>query len=446
MAHRPDMREIIDRHTVSRFQRLVFLLCGATLVLDGFDTQSIGFLAPAVAASLHVSLTSFGPVFGAALLGLMISSFCAGPIADRVGRRWPTILSVVLFASFTGITAHAASLHQLVLFRFITGLGLGGAMPNVVALSAEYSPKRLQQAVVTTIFCGMPLGALLGGLLSATILSLWGWRFVFYIGGLLPLLLSAVLIPSLPESILFLGLRDPGDRRVVSVLKKIAPDIRSEDVDLSGAAAERPKRVPAMALFTEGRASGTLLLWVPFFMNLLVLYFIVSWLPALLRQASTPVSAGILAVSLFSLGGILGSLLQGRWMIRWGGLRVLLVEFGLTAILMAVLAFGARLTAVMATTFLLGCVVQGAQAGLNALAARCYPTSIRATGVGWALGAGRLGSIAGPWLAGLMLLRGWSGRQILLAGIVPALLSAFALLVSHVFHGLRPESSGVGAA
>lgn len=166
--------EIIDQRPLSRFQSITILLCGLVLVLDGFDTQSIGFLAPSMAESLHLSIHTFGPVFAAALIGLMLSSMIAGPLADRVGRKWPIIFATLTFATFAIATGLATTFDQLVTFRFLTGLGLGGAIPNVVALTAEYAPKRLQQILVTTLFCSMPFGALLGGLVSSVMLPHWG--------------------------------------------------------------------------------------------------------------------------------------------------------------------------------------------------------------------------------------------------------------------------------
>lgn len=430
MNSRSTFSEIIDRRPISSFQLRVFVLCSLVLVLDGFDTQSIGFLAPAVADSLHLPITAFGPVFAAALVGLMISSLCAGPIADRVGRKWPTVVATVIFATFTLAATQATSLLQLAVFRFLTGLGLGGALPNAMALASEFAPQRVRRILVTVISCGMPLGALLGGLVSSAMLPMWGWRSVFYVGGGLPLLIALILIWGLPESILFLGINGL-PQKAAGILAKIAPELRAHAISNPSPATGSSIRSPAVTLFTEGRALGTILLWVPFFMNLLVLYFIVSWLPALLRQSSQPITMGIVAISLFSLGGILGSVVQGKLMTKWGDLSILLGEFLVTVALMGALAFSSTKVAIIAMTFLLGCFVQGAQAGLNALSVKYYPTSMRATGVGWALGVGRLGSIVGPMLGGMMLARGWSTREILMTGSVPAFVSAMALLISR---------------
>jgi MFS transporter, AAHS family, 4-hydroxybenzoate transporter len=429
----PRVSDIIDQRPLSRLQTTTILLCGLVLVLDGFDTQCIGFLAPSMAESLHLSIRTFGPVFSAALIGLMLSSMIAGPLADRVGRKWPIVFATLTFATFAIATGRAATFEQLVVFRFLTGLGLGGAIPNVVALTTEYAPKRLQQTVVTTLFCGMPLGALLGGLVSSVMLPQWGWRSVFYAGGILPLVVALILIKVLPESIRFLSMKGTDRNAIDRILSHIAPKVAKEDLDFSPSGADgRFKGLPVIHLFTEGRAVGTVLLWIPFFMNLLVLYFVISWLPALLRQTHMPVSAGIIGVSVFSLGGIAGSLLQGRVMKSWSSSAVLLSEFALCLLLIGSLAFISSFPFMMAITFLLGCFVQGAQAGLNALSATFYPTSIRSTGVGWALGVGRIGSIIGPIFGGVMVSREWPLRQIFFAGAIPALFAAIAIALSYV--------------
>jgi AAHS family 4-hydroxybenzoate transporter-like MFS transporter len=434
------VNEIIDERPLSRFQISTIALCGLVLLLDGFDTQCIGFLAPSISESLGIPLKSFGPVFSAGLIGLMIAAMVMGPVADRWGRKWPVVLSALTFAIFALLTARAVSLQQLILFRFLTGLGLGGAMPNVVALTSEYSPKRLQAVFVGALFCGMPLGALVGGLASYKMIPLWGWRSVFYLGGLLPLAIAIILIKALPESVRFLTARGKDARAISKIMRKIAPDISTAELDLSSPAAaareERNEGLPVRHLFTEDRAAGTILLWIPFFMNLLILYFIVNWLPALLRQSGQAVSAGVIAVSLFSLGGITGALTEGRVMNSFGAYATLLAQFAISALLIGSLAFLTHSFAIMMTvTFVLGVAIQGAQAGLNALAAGFYPTTVRATGVGWALGVGRVGSIVGPAIGGMLLTMGWTPQRIFLAGMAPALCASIAILGSTRLRG-----------
>ena len=382
------------------------MLCGIVVVLDGFDTQCMGFLVPVISENLSIPLPMFGPVLSAALVGLMIAAMASGPIADRWGRRWVVIVSVFVFAFFALLTARASTLQQLVLFRFLTGLGLGGAMPNAVALTSEYTPKPLQPVVVGAIFVGMPAGALVASQAAAIMIPLWGWRSVFVLGGALPLAFTAVLIAALPESAEWIESR-------------------------SGGRAIAREGLPVKHLFTEGRALGTLLLWVPFFMNLLILYFVLSWLPSLLRQSGLPVAAGVQAVAAFSIGGMIGTLTQGHIMRAIGTRITLVLEFAVCMLLIPSLASTASsLLPTLAIIFVLGIAVQGAQAGLNALAAMFYPTAIRATGIGWALGVGRVGSIVGPSVGGVLLSLKWTADQIFMAGVAPALCAAAAIVLA----------------
>jgi len=421
--------EVIDNQPLSRFQIGTILMCGFVAVLDGFDTQSIGFLAPSMAETLGVPLKSFAPVFVAGLLGLMFGAGTLGPAADRFGRKWLIVISTLVFGLFSFLTAFASSFDELLVFRFLTGLGLGGAMPNVVALTTEYAPKRMQTIFVSMLFTGMPLGAVLGGLVAAALLPRWGWQSVFYVGGLLPLAMAVILTAKLPESVRFLIVRGGNRERITAIMARVAPGFAGvRDVRfVPGAAA--PKGLPVKHLFTEGRALGTILLWVPYFMNLLIIYFVISWLPAVLRQANMPISAGVTAITLFSLGGIFGSLIQGVTMEKAGATRVLYIEFFVSMLLIGSLAIlPASYGLIVGVAFILGIVVQGAQAGLNALVADYYPTAIRSTGVGCALGVGRIGSIVGPVLGGVMLSLDWNLNQIFLAGTVPALCAGVAVL------------------
>jgi AAHS family 4-hydroxybenzoate transporter-like MFS transporter len=435
-SRRLTVSEIIDQQPLSRFQITTIGLCALVMVLDGFDTQCIGFLVPSIAETFRLPLKAFTPVFAWALIGFMTASMIMGPVADRWGRKWPVVVSTLLFATFATLTGRASSFHEVVIFRALTGLGLGGAMPNVVALTSEYAPKRLQRVFVSTLFFGMPLGALLGGLASSAMIPAWGWRSVFYLGGILPLLVALVLIVALPESVQYLAVRSGDSRKIAAIMARVAPEMADIPASSLIAPDRRREGLPVKYLFVEGRALGTILLWIPFFMNLLMIYFIVSWLPALLRQAAMPVSAGVKAISMFSLGGIIGSLAQGRLMNRYGAYVVLGAEFLVSTLLIGSLAFAAgSLAFIMTVTFVLGFTIQGAQGGLNALAASFYPTAMRSTGVGWALGIGRVGSIVGPVLGGVMLSLEWSPQQIFVAGAIPALVAGAAVLLSSRLRG-----------
>jgi len=247
-------------------------------------------------------------------------------------------------------------------------------------------------------------------------------------------------IKLLPESIGFLAVTGAATREISAIVERIAPELRGLPLAAKPSTADRPRKLPVKHLFTEGRAVGTILLWIPFFMNLLIIYFIVSWLPGLLRQAGNPLSIGVAAVALFSVGGIIGTLAQGPLMAgdRMGWF--LSLEFAISAFLIALLAFASNFFALtLVVTLILGISVQGAQAGLNALAASFYPTPIRATGLGWASGIGRLGSIVGPTLGGALLSMHWTPRQIFLAATLPALGAAAAAFMRE---GSQPREIG----
>jgi AAHS family 4-hydroxybenzoate transporter-like MFS transporter len=206
MARIQSVSDIIDSRPLSRFQIRTISLCGLVLFADGFDAQTIGFLAPSIADGTGIPVNTFGPIFSASLLGLMIAAMAAGPIADRWGRKWPIIFSTITLAVFSIMTAHSTSFNQLLIYRFLTGLGLGGALPNAVALSSEYVPKRLMAVLVAVLFCGLPLGGFICGMLSAAMLPVWGWQSVFYVGGIFPFALSLLLIVFLPEMQIHRGL------------------------------------------------------------------------------------------------------------------------------------------------------------------------------------------------------------------------------------------------
>ncbi len=423
------VNELIDNRPLSAFQVRVLVLCGTVMLLDGFDTQSIGFLAPAIARELGIPLPAFGPVFSAGLTGLMLGAMASGPLADRFGRKIVIIMSTVIFGVFTFLTPTATTVSAFVTLRFLTGLGLGGAMPNIVALTAEYSPKRLQATIVAALFAGMPLGAVVASLVSSQMLPLWGWRSVFYLGGVLPLMVAALLIFLMPESVRFLAATAADPRRIAAILKRISPELEHHKLHVPVSPAVRGLSV--RQLFADGRAVATVLLWIPFFMNLLLLYFFINWLPGLLTTIGMPVQAGVTAAGLFSLGGVIGSLIQGPLMMRRGASIVLICEFALSVVLIIAMASATSFALMMTATCILGIAIQGAQAGINALSATFYPTAIRSTGVGWALGVGRVGSIVGPMVAGVLLAREWTPPQIFLAGSIPALIAGLAVVASH---------------
>jgi len=416
-----DVSSFIDSQPVSALQYRVIILCALVVLFDGLDTQVIGYLGPALSLEWAIPREQLGPVFSASLVGLMAGLLVIGSLSDRLGRRWTIIGSVFLFSFCTLLTAFAQSVTELIIYRFLAGIGLGGAMPNALALTGEYCPKRLRATLVIIMFCGFSLGSIVGGLVAAALLDNLGWRAVFIVGAILPLLLLPVLVWRLPESLQFLLLRKGNEQKVRLLLQKMAPTSKV-DVPLRGDEQSIAK-VPVSDLFLQGRTRGTLMLWAVFFMNLMVFYFLQSWLPTLFTDSGLSQQSAVLMTTLISVGGIVAGIISGPLMDRYNAYKVLCALY-LGGALFVVLIGMASPALLALATFCAGFCVSGSQKSINALAVIFYPTHVRSTGVGWALGIGRFGSILGPVLAGWLLSWGWSAASLMQLAALPMLLAA----------------------
>ncbi len=432
MTTRPrfDVAGFLDQCNVGPLQIRVLWICGLIGAVEGFDAQALGYIAPTLSAAWHLRAGALAPAFSVSLFGLMLGALFVAPLADRIGRRPILLGSLLVFATGTLLTALARNLDALLVLRFVTGLGLGGAMPNAVALTSEYMPLRRRAFLVMMMFNGFNVGSMAGGILSAQFVGTLGWQAVFVVGGVLPLLLAPVIYFRLPESVAFLALRGGSRSRVLSLLREVEPRLSiGEDVELhTGRAADRPR--PAIAeLFAHGRATTTVLLWVVFFMSLLDIYMLVSWLPTALNAGGAPVRTAILAGIVLQLGSVLGCFPIGWALDRFGAPLAMTGAYVIGAACIAGIgAFSHDIPLTLCITFGAGFGLIGGQAAANALAATSYPTEVRSTGVGWALGIGRIGSIVGPLVGGaLMAARVDIGRLFLLASI-PAAVAALALL------------------
>jgi len=442
LAPHTDVATFIDSQPLSRLQYLVIILCGLVVLLDGLDTQVIGYLGPALSAEWNIPRAQLGPVFSASQVGLVAGLLVIGAISDRIGRRLSIIVSVVLFGFFTLLTAFAQGVTDLMVYRLLAGIGLGGAMPNALALTGEYCPKRLRATLVIIMFCGFSLGSIVGGVIAATLLDSLGWRAVFLIGAILPMLLLPVLIVKLPESLQFLllasGSRAPRVRRALGILQKINPQLAGS-VELQ-VQLEPVAKVPVTDLFSAGRTRGTLMLWVVFFMNLMVFYFLQSWLPTLFADTGLSQQSAVLMSTLISVGGIVAGIVSGPLMDRYNAYKVMALLYLGGSLLVA--AIGVAGPAALAwVTFGAGFCVSGGQKSINALAVIFYPTQMRSTGVGWALGIGRFGSILGPVLAGGLLSWGWTTASLLQLAALPMLLAALMIYVMGLYYSSHAQGS-----
>jgi len=424
-------RAALDARPVSPYQWRLLLLLILLLVTDGYDAQVLGYVIPALAQDWGLEKAAFGPVFSANLLGLTVGSLAVTPLADRFGVRRVLLCCVLLYASLTLLMVFASSLDSLMLARFLCGIGMGGAMPSAMALMADYAPPRLRTLMVTLAACGFSLGGAAGGFVAAGFIDHYGWQAVFLAGGVAPLLLFPFLALFLPESLPRL-LRDaPPYARLQRVTARLLPGWQ---VPAARIASDEPadSKLTVVALFREGFARPTLLLWSTFFVSLILLYFMISWLPSLLQESGLALNQANLVTSLFLFAGTFGSVCLAWCADRMANKAHLLAGVLLGAALFSVLV-GLNHDDprwLVPSVFAAGFCIIGGQLTLNAFVSNFYPAQVRATGTGWALGVGRFGSILGPLLGSLLLTLHMPVEQIFFFCAVPALLGA--LLISRV--------------
>lgn len=396
-----------------RHAREVALWCGLVAILDGFSTQSIAYVVPALAELWKAPAPAFGPVFAMGLFGLTLGTMLLGPSADRIGRRRVIILSTLIFGVLGIATAWAGSLHELLVLRFLSGVGLGGAMPNLIALTSESAPEKSKARFVAIMFSGYPLGAVLGGVVSADLITRYGWQSVFYVGGVASLIVVIGLLARLSESPQFLaaaGNRLKAGGRPGNIASRVA------------------------GLFQGGLARTTALIWICYFANLLGWFTLINWLPTLLRQAGLPLTLSILSAAVLNLGGVLGAFgLSGatKW---FRPLKLVTVAYVCAAVaILTVSRAYSHVPVLMGAACIVGIGISGSQLLLNAVIANLYPTSMRATAVSWALGVGRIGTIVGPLIGGVLLSLHWSYSTLVAWTAIPALIAAVtAFLLERV--------------
>ena len=435
-----NIQQAIDDSPFSRFHWVIIVLGFLVLAIDGFDTAAMGYIAPTLSADWGIKKQDLGPVLSAALLGLSFGALLAGPISDRMGRKRVLVFSCLFFGLASLGTAYAETLNMLTFWRFLTGLGLGAAMPNAITLVSEFAPKRCRSMAINTMYCGFPLGAAGGGVISSWLIPNYGWHSVLLAGAIAPLALTVLLVLFLPESVKYLVHRGKG----VAQVKRIAQRFMSgslEQVTQFYLEEDRVavKKGSVAQLFSMPWLPGTLMLWMTYFMGLVIYYVLLSWMPTLMLGMGYPLAESAWLTSLFTFGGTAGILLAGWLMDRWEAHKVVSLGFILTMLFALALGFEHNHIVLFgALIFLMGITMNGAQSGLQTLAATFYPTHCRATGIAWMQGVGRFGGVAGTMMSAQLLSLQWQADSILMFLSLPALVAAAATI--YKLQRYKPQS------
>lgn len=424
-----DLTSLLDHEKVGRFHIAVLLLCGLCCFASGFFTVALGFIAPVAAAALGLGPGALGPAFSAAGLGAILGSFACTPLADRFGRK-PVLIGGLLFATpFLFLTGAAQGLPMLIAGQFFAGLGLMGTAPIALALAGEFMPKHARVTLTTLVWIGFNLGAIATGFVAARLAIGGDWHLLFRISGAMCLAVAPIAALWLPESLEFLTERHASAQRIAATLRRLDPQ-RPIPPDSTFILAEKEEQgFPVSLLFREGRARLTLLMWLMFFTNIATLVFINSWLATILALVGIAKSIAILIATLTSAGGIVGGIIVSELCDRWERHRFSLLAAGFLLGGLCVAAIGAtgnHAMAALIAALLAGVFTFGTQNTANAVAATIYPTAMRSTGAGWAIGIGNSAQIFSPLLAGFLLSLQWSAAAVLAVMALPALGAALA--------------------
>ncbi|HFZ8994161.1 TPA: MFS transporter [Citrobacter freundii] len=429
MTQQRDLQALIDAAPVGKTQWRVILCCFLVVMLDGFDTAAIGFIAPDIRSHWQLTASDLAPLFGAGLLGLTGGALLCGPLSDRFGRKRVIELCVALFGALTLLSAFSPDLQTLVVLRFLTGLGLGGAMPNTITMTSEYLPARRRGALVTLMFCGFTLGSAMGGIVSAQLVPLVGWHGILVLGGVLPLILFFALLFALPESPRWQVRRQVAPQTIARTMTAITGE-RYTDTHFYLHEGSATAKGSIRQLFAGRQLPVTLMLWVVFFMSLLIIYLLSSWMPTLLNVRGIDLQQASWVTAAFQVGGTIGALLLGVLMDRFNPYWVLAISYALGAVCIVMIGLSEDGLWLMALAiFGTGIGISGSQVGLNALTATLYPTQSRATGVSWSNAIGRCGAIVGSLSGGMMMAMDFSFDTLFFIIAIPAAISAAMLIL-----------------
>jgi AAHS family 4-hydroxybenzoate transporter-like MFS transporter len=429
---------LLDERGLSAFQIKLLIWSFFVVLIDGYDIGAIAFAAPHLVKDWGISPRDLGPVFSSSLIGILFGSALFGWIGDRYGRKAALIWSNLLFGVFTYAAAHATNLDQMFWLRLLAGLGIGGVIPNVVAINAESAPRRYRATMAIIAVGCVPIGGAIPGVISAVFVPSHGWPLLFQIGGIVPIVIGLAGFFGLPESIKYMALREGQRPAMEKLIAEISPGTAvppNAKFVLEDEKQQYEGFSPAY-LFQQGLAVITPLTWLLFALNLMGFFFLLSWTPTLMTAAKLPPATAALAGTAMQVGGTVGSLLLCGWLQRQRFFAIAIM-FVLAVPVVGSIGF-AGLTSQMAlvvATFFAGFLVLGIQSGINVVGAMIYPTSLRANGSGWQLGLGRIGSIVGP-LAGALVI-GLPVQHLYMWSALPFAAGAVICFIVHVLNNKR---------
>ena len=408
--------EVLDSVPFTLYQVLVGILCFCCMLFDGFDMSVIGLAAPKIAEYLHIKPPQLGLAMSAGQVGPLIGAALLGMLADRVGRRRMLISCAFAFGFFTLLCTTITGVWQLALYRFIAGLGLGGAIPTAVAFGADYAPAKARGTFSTAMFAGVPTGSTVSGLSAVYLLSHFGWHSVFIVGGFVPIAIGVLMVFLLPESMTFLVGRKNGQEKVRTIVARIAPAIaKDEEVEFCSSEAKRPG-VPVKHLFLEGRALTTVLVWICFLIGYYLIFLMLSWAPTLLHKAGATVQQYSASFGLINFGSAIATVTVGWLMDKFRKHSYLILQIGFAIGFLSLGAFGYFSTSpfivIASLSVLCGLFINGTSSGLVALVTLSYPKDITGSAVGWALALSRAGAALAPMIGGIFIGLNWTVFQI----------------------------------
>lgn len=423
-----DVNKLINDRPLGSFQKIIIALGFIVIAIDGFDITLMGFIIPELKTEWGIQIQQLGWIVSAALIGLALGALFSGPLADKWGRKGIIINSVFFFGIWTVIAAFSHNIEQIILFRFLAGLGMGAAMPNVGTLVAEFAPEKNRSFLITVVFCGFTFGAALAGASASWLIPRYGWHSLLLLGGVLPLICVPLLLLKMPESVRFLVTKRASTERIAKIVERLFPGEISSETTFTFPLMNKKSQTSIDIVLSEQYRLGSAMLWIGYFMGLFLVYLLGSWLPTLVKDIGLTVAQAAIVTAMYQAGGTAGSLFAGWTMDRINPHFSLGLLYFTGGILTILIGFsGHSITLLYIVALCTGFCLNGANTGMNALSANYYPTEARATGSGWMHGIGRIGAILSAIIGAHMISLGLDFQYMFSIIAIPALITSLTI-------------------